>query len=608
MELASKYHAHYLRYCSMLLSALLLACVALLAETPGAQAASAQRSLVSCPTPPALTSSSLLVVLLDRSGSLTAQPGATDPQGYSTSITEALADLWPGTMVVIPFGNDHASVLGPYALGNAAQRADLKNAIQSYPIGGDTPLAPALQRALTLLQKAPSGSRAMLVTDGSPDPLILNGVNQLVEIAQTLLPQFCQRGISVSTFGLALDQTAQTLLREIASTTGGSSVDVQSAAQLARAVVQLYSQWQHLAFVAAPFSRGDFTIPIDTYAQRVIFVAFRTDNSFKVTLKGPDGQSLPAQAVQRSVDRHYEIDDMLVSTVNQPGIYSVSVSGDPNAQVYALVKTGLHAVLLQPGSQTSISTGQPLVIQAELMDDQTPVVPRPQEATINVAVSILVNGQPVYVITVELVQTENGALFSRQILLPGLKGQLHLQIAASYLQIPVEATQAQITLSLSASTTTTTAQDSACGPAACIWQVSPLLLPSTLLGLCLLFLAFLWLLPTKFDGWLLTQNNHTEDLGRLRRSPLRRLFSKSVLNSKELEDIFDFHGVTFELVLKHEMSIRVLMDKQKIKVQHRMRTTVVCEEDGCVEIVDKDVILIEKCAPALLTQKRNEHV
>src|SRR5438034_10323602 len=61
---------------------------------------------VACPSPAAPTSQSLLVVLLDRSGSLTEGASPTDPNGYSTSVTQALADLWPGKMAVIPFTGD----------------------------------------------------------------------------------------------------------------------------------------------------------------------------------------------------------------------------------------------------------------------------------------------------------------------------------------------------------------------------------------------------------------------------------------------------------------------------------------------------------------------
>ena len=113
---------------------------------------------------------SLLIVLLDRSGSLIQEPNPTDPNGYSTSVTKALADLWMGQMAVIPFSGDTASlpILGPSTL---ADRGILKSAIQDTAahIGGNTPLAPAMQEALTLLQQKgnPAGSRVVIITDGN---------------------------------------------------------------------------------------------------------------------------------------------------------------------------------------------------------------------------------------------------------------------------------------------------------------------------------------------------------------------------------------------------------------------------------------------------------
>src|SRR5258708_5682486 len=94
---------------------------------------------ISCPAPANPTSNSLLVVLLDRSGSLNA---GTDPDGYSTSITKALTDLWPGSMVFIPFSGDNSQVpvFGPVNLSDSQQRTTLKETIQHSQIGGDTPL------------------------------------------------------------------------------------------------------------------------------------------------------------------------------------------------------------------------------------------------------------------------------------------------------------------------------------------------------------------------------------------------------------------------------------------------------------------------------------
>lgn len=552
-----------------------------------------------------VTSSSLLVVLLDRSGSLT----TTDPNDYSTSVTKALADLWPGSMAVIPFNNDRVPVWGPYTLSDQQQRETLENAIQHFPVGGDTPLAPAMQKALDLFKHAPAGSRAVIVTDGSPDPPVFAGVNQNDEIEQTLLPQFCAQNIPVSTFGLTLDtgqpngQLANKLLNDIAARTGGESMNVHDPAELAHVIIQLFSQWLHLSFIQARSDQGHYAIPIDTYAKRVIFVAFRSENSFTITLKGPDAKPLPEQATRLSIDRHYEIANLLVSGANQPGVYSVAMDGDPGAQVYALVETSLHAVLLQPTAQTVLSTGQPLTIQAELQANATPVIPRANEATLNVDVSVVAHGQTVYHTIVELTQEDNGPLFSRQITLPVQTGQLHLQIIASYLQIPVEASDAQISLTLRQPFPGD--QGIACGSnAVCSWLISPVSTISGFSGIFLLFCFLLFLLSKKPGGWLLMQNGQTRDLGKIRRPLLRRIFYRSVLHSSELEKDFDFRDAHFELLFKQELRIRKTDDEQSVKIRRGTRTIDLYEEDEPSDIADKDTIIIDKCAPATFIQKK----
>src|SRR5947208_1319063 len=74
-----------------------------------------QHNGTACAGTDQLGCNALLAILLDRSGSLIASVGKsppTDPDGYSGSVTKALADLWPGNVAVIPFGNDQANVLG----------------------------------------------------------------------------------------------------------------------------------------------------------------------------------------------------------------------------------------------------------------------------------------------------------------------------------------------------------------------------------------------------------------------------------------------------------------------------------------------------------------
>lgn len=587
-----------------------LVCVALfvvqtLVSFPPVLARAAQPSPVRCAQDQGTTSRSLLVVLLDRSGSLVAWPGATDPQGYSTSVTRALADMWPGMMAVVTFGNGRTPILGPYLLADPRQRATLKNEIQRYPLGGDTPLAPALLAALALVRHAPGGSRVIIVTDGSPDPQVFAGMNQVDEIEQTL-PQFCWLGIPVSTFGLSLDLTrpdgraANKLLADMAAGTGGEYVNVQNAAHLAQVVMTLFSQWLHLIFVPARFNAGRYTVAVDAYAKRVIFAVFRSKVTSAVVLKGPGARPLPVQVVERSTDRHYEIDSLLVSAVNQPGLYSIDMDGDPGAQVYTFVQTGLHAVLLQPSRGTIAYIGQPLTLEARLLNGTTPIVPRPDEVILTVDVRILVHGRTASRVIIELVQRSNSSLFSRQLTLPGPAGLVRVQVVASYLQIPVEASAAQISIPLQA----LPAGGPVCGVALpCTWLFSPV---TALGGLGVLFLLlglFLFLLARKPGDWLLIQGSRTQDLGELRRPLWRRIFSRSTLSSQELGCQFYFCGTHFTLLFKRDLYFMIVNDENKVDIQRGIQVFHIKEGDAATELEDGDVLLVEKCVPALFKRK-----
>jgi hypothetical protein len=509
-----------------------------------------------CPASAAITGQSLLIVLLDRSGSLTYEPGATDPDGYSTSITKALADLWPGTMAVIPFSHDLTPVLGPAALADQGQRDQLKSAIQSYPIGGDTPLDPALHKAFDMLKSAPPGSRVVIVTDGSPDPASINGVDQASDIRANLLPRFCMKGIPISTFGLALDlthadgQSADRLLRDIALDTGGTYVYVRDSRDLAQVVTRLYADWQHLIFRDILPVNSSYTASIDTYARKVIFVIFRSKDQFKITLRGPDGQPVLDQVLQRSTDRHYEIDSLRLSAVNQAGPYTITVRGDNGAQVYALVESRLHAQLIQPTAQTIAYIGAPLQITAQLYNDATPIIPQPDEAVVNAHVAVLVNSQVVFSRDVELVQENNGSHFSRQITLPGPAGQVQIQIQASYRQVPVETAEAQVTIPLKqAKATIKHTVPPACNLSCIRNHYLPEIIV-TPIAVTFLLLLLLLLLPGPWSGRL-KQGGQEEELRSiaLARSPLHRILFRSRLSARELERYggFSFDGAHFTL-------------------------------------------------------------
>lgn len=595
---------------------ILLASLAL--YIPGVAHAAASKtistSLAACAPAGDITPQSLLVVLLDRSGSLTFEPGATDPDGYSTSVTKALADLWPGKMAVVPFSNSSTPVIGPYPMSDLQLRDQLKNAVQNYTIGGNTPLDPAMQQALTLLKGAPAGSRVVIVTDGSPDPVIFNNVNQADDIRTNLLHQFCSQGIPVTTFGLALDltqpdgQTADKLLRDIANGTGGTYTLVRNAHELAQLVVQLYAQWQHLFLLPAQFSNNMYALRIDTYATQVIFVTFRSGANYNISLNSPDGQPVPGQSVQRSTDRHYEIDNMVLSTVNQPGTYSINVSGDAQAQVYALVNTPLHAALVQPTSQTIAYIGQPLQIQAQLLNGTTPIIPKPNEATIVAQVSVQANGQTSNY-TVELAQSNNSPLFSGQIVLHGAAGQVHVQIVATYLLIPVEATDAQVTIPLKLPPPVKPVHKPTPPPPPCtnvncyLQRYGGIIFGG--LGALLLLLLLLFLLRRRGSrGWTLAQSGRTEDLGSMGRPFMRNIFHKSVLSSRELEDYggFDFNEAKFDLIFKHGVRIKAKSDEPQITVKQGSQLVRVTREVGGVELTDRDQIIGGRGAPAILRE------
>jgi hypothetical protein len=579
---------------------------------------SSVRYLTPCSRAGDITNDSLLVVLLDRSGSLTYQPGATDPDGYSTSVTKALADLWPGTMAVIPFSNDATPVLGPTVLSDQNQRSALKDEIENYPIGGDTPLAPAMHKALDLLKNAASGSRVIIVTDGEPDPSVFYGVNQANDIRSNLIPQFCAKGIPISAFGLALDltrssgQIADRLLHDIAVGTGGAYINVRDSKELAQVVIKLYADWQHLIFAPTRPSNNAYIVPIDAYAKKVIFITFRSTSNIKITLKGPNGQLIPDEAVQRAEDRHYEIDSLVLSDVNQPGSYSINASGDKNAQVYALVESRLHAILNEPTALTVAYIGQSFTIEAELYEDSSPIIPKSNEATVNAHITFLVDGQSVSSLDVELAQVNDSPIFTRTFTMAGPVGEVHVQIQAVYIQIPVEASEAQVTISLKNPTVIKSKSVSPpiapCGiNVSCYMQRYSPYIEGIPLALLLLAILLFWKLKTGPSG-VLKQGQHMESLRTMRRPMSQRFFHKSALSASELEQYggFDFHGARFDLSFGRGIYIKTRSDVPRINIKKgRQFEAVIKENKDGVDLSDNDLILVEKCAPATFLDDNN---
>jgi hypothetical protein len=321
-------------------------------------------------------SNSLLIVLLDRSGSLGFNNGGTDPDNFSASVTDALSDLWPGPMAVIAFpsGGNDTLLIGPSLAG---QRDDLKNTVNGLLSQGVTPLESAMEAAQSLLQRQsfPRGSRLVLITDGMPDTASdPTGAIEENDILQTLAPKFCQEGVAVNPVGLTIaeNSNAAQFLQQVANESGGYYQRVSTAQELAGVVISLYAAWDGLEFnlIQKDQAHGYYPIIIDSSVQSAYILTFY--QSGKNDQLSTTSGSAP-QYTSTSDGRHYEIDTLL--TPGAAATYTVRTA-DPNAIVYDLVNSTRTLQLVKPVSGATADTGGFITIQAHLVDQgRGPVVP-----------------------------------------------------------------------------------------------------------------------------------------------------------------------------------------------------------------------------------------
>jgi hypothetical protein len=510
---------------------------------------------------------------------------ATDPRGYSTSVTKALADLWPGQMAVIPFRGDTTPlpVLGP---ASVAERGALKAQIQATTsqIGGDTPLAPALQEARALLQKngPASGSRVVVITDGNPTGdgvKDAQGPDQEKQIRGQLIPQFCALGIPVSAFGLEIDitsadgQDANRLLTDITSGTSAVYKNVTSPEQLSSVVISLYAQWQKLSFTQETEQGGNYYIKIDNQVRLATIVVFRTSDSYAITLTDPGGQRIDSPL---ATDTHYEIDRLDTGGALFPGNYTVNVNADPQAQVFALVRSTIGLQVLSPTGKTRVSIRQPLLIQAEFLSGSAMLTPTAGQGQIIATVTEMVNGQKVVSNVVNLAQQGGSAVFSGKTVAFTRAGQLTIELQGTYQQ-----TQVETSLDLSI----LPAPAGPC-PLACQMGAHLVVLLAAGLGLglllllSLLFLFFLrWRNRPRLEGYVSNGNPAEEvDLTELRLTHL---------DSYELDKLsrFGFGSAHFELRQQGSQTIiRTLKDSGPVYVQEGKLASRLAVTPGGVEI------------------------
>ena len=367
---------------------------------------------LSCAGPSQLNSESLLVVLLDRSGSLVTGP-TTDPEGYSGSVTNALADLWPGNIAVIPFGNDRADKLGKgvFAHSSTSDLTTLKDLVKRTfppPNDADTPLGLAIQSAKMLFEQQgiTACSRVVIVTDGQP-----TGPGAMVdEIHNQFLPWFKSQGIPVNAFGLKLDTSAQDgrnadiLLREITSQTNGIYTPVLNAEDLASSVIGLYSNWRGLSFARVNKDQqgGNYPIAIDRRVTQATIITFHSTGVQVGTLERRSG-NIPGNQLITTTDTHYQIDSLVPPILSDT--YTIGVGSDPAASVYALVDSKLKVEFTNMAS--AAYTGQVFTIKAHFIDDHGSIIPQGQ-TFFTVTVIEIINGKTV-VNTIDLRQLTTGS-------------------------------------------------------------------------------------------------------------------------------------------------------------------------------------------------------
>ncbi len=393
---------------------------------------------------------SLLIVLLDRSGSLVGT-GGTDPDDYSTSVTRALADLWPGKMVVITFPKVNSSVddqdqvdqLGPYDLTDATQRQTLKNAIPEPDPNGWTPLYRAMDQAKTFLQKGPvpAGSQAIIITDGFPQTSKdRDGTNEKAQIEDDhFLGQFRQLGVPIHTFGLKIaNSDAQKLLTTIAERTGTHYTPVKSSTDLAQRVTELCASWLGLQFQSVtPDSSGNYAVNIQDLTSKAEIIIFRSDTQYPITITAPNRSILQqgVGVIQQSPDTHYQIDELDVTPPVVTGMYSVFVGKDPQAQVYRLVDTRLQVHILAPRSTDVVYTGKPAAqIGAALYDGNNTFTPK-STAVLQAEVTFTAPGQAASTSEVDLMQQNGQDIFIGNAPIYNTPGTLQIVVNANYEEI-----------------------------------------------------------------------------------------------------------------------------------------------------------------------------
>ena len=526
-----------------------------------------------------LNENSLLVVLLDRSGSLIAGD-TTDPEGYSGSATDALADLWPGNIAVIPFGNNKANILGNsvFAHSNTAGLSTLKNLVNAtFPPSAtaNTPLSLAMDQAQTLFKNGasiPSCSKIVLITDGQPDGPA-DSTDHDIKQAQW----FGEHNIPMNVFALKLDANtnARQLLQNITTTTKGIYTPVLNATDLASSVIGLYSTWKGLSFnhITVNQQNGNYAIPIDQYVNQATILTFHDTNVSDVILKRSDGTTIAPNTLLTTTDhRHYQIDNLVSPIVS--GTYTITVKNDPNGStsVYDLLDSPLKAEFTNLAS--TADTGQTFNIKAHFIDEHHTGIVTKGATKVMATVTETIDGKPVTVtITLNQLSPDSDIFMGnylipsanmKRIAKPQLIGTLTIVLAATYNDI-----------TRSATTTVPLYVPQAPPPPPCSKgfvqcqiiphqsQILEIGIP-VLLFLLLLFLLIMRLLQPEPYGYLISKKN-AKQVQLKKRSIWKRILSRTTISSSEIASHPDAIGAFSFGVTEFNITSKCKCEQKKHK-------------------------------------------
>lgn len=236
------------------------------------------------------------------------------------------------------------------------------------PRGPYADIPAVLEAAPGAFKDTGTSTRALiLVTQGQMDPEPGKGSaeSSLKRLRQEIIPSYQKADIAVCPVAFT-PNCDQAVLRELAASTRGWFLLVDSAAQLPQAFVRLYEQLKQPQL--APLVDNRFYI--DPEVKEAVLLASREKPEKSVRLTDPFGRHLTPKSVSRQV-RWLEAPALDMVTLRQPRPGEWKVSGSQAGQGTVGLRT--HLALRCPHMPAEIGADEELIVGAVIADRGRPV-------------------------------------------------------------------------------------------------------------------------------------------------------------------------------------------------------------------------------------------